>query len=417
MNAEVIAVGTELLLGNVTNTNAKDVSQMLSEIGINVYYHTVVGDNPVRLRDAVEIARGRADIIITTGGLGPTYDDLTKQTLAECFGKSLMMDEEIAEGLRTYFRKRYPNDVFPENNLQQAMIPDGATVLENDCGTAPGCVFEVDGTHVLMLPGPPRECLAMFRGYAMPYLRALSNSVLASHNIHIFGMGESAVEEELRDMMLRMSNPTLAPYAKIGEVMLRVTAKADSSDECEALMRPVLEKTQQTLGDVVYGIDVVNLERVVVDLLRGAGLSISVAESCTGGLLSKRLTDVPGASDVYMGSVVTYSNESKERLLGIPIKLINEYGAVSEEVAKAMASSVKECLSTDIGIGITGVAGPGGGTTEKPVGTVYVGVATPEGLHCKKLSLRPDREIARFMATNHALDLVRRYIQQLPMSC
>ena len=415
MNAEIIAVGTELLLGNVTNTNARDISEMLSEIGINVYYHTVVGDNPGRLRDAVALARGRADIIVTTGGLGPTYDDLTKQTLAECFGKTLVMDEEIAEGLRAYFRGRYPDDAFPENNLQQAMIPEGATVLENDCGTAPGCAFEVDGTHVLMLPGPPRECLAMFRGCAMPYLRALSNSMLASHNIHIFGMGESAVEEKLRDMMMSMTNPTLAPYAKIGEVVLRVTAKADSEAMCEALMQPVLEKTQEILGDAIYGIDVVNLERMVIDLLQEAGLTISIAESCTGGLLSKRLTDVPGASDVYTSSVVTYSNESKERLLGIPMAVINEHGAVSEEVAKAMANGAKERLGTDIGIGITGIAGPSGGTPEKPVGTVYVGIATPEGMHCKKLTLRPDREIVRFMATNHALDLVRRYIQRLPM--
>ena len=246
--AEIISVGTELLLGNIANTDARDISQMLSEIGINVYFHTVVGDNPERLKDAVKIARSRADIIITTGGLGPTYDDLTKQTLAESFGKKLIFDEKEAEEIRTYFSQRLHSHAMTDNNYQQALLPEGCVPFHNACGTAPGCAFEADGVHVLMLPGPPRECISMFENCAMPYLRNLSDEEILSHNIHIFGMGESLVEDKLRPLMLKLSNPTLAPYAKEGEVRLRVTAKGKSAQECEDLMAPVIEQVRSVIG-------------------------------------------------------------------------------------------------------------------------------------------------------------------------
>ena len=253
--AEIIGVGTEILLGNIANTDAQDISRSLSEIGINVYFHTVVGDNPERLKQAVAIARERADIIITTGGLGPTYDDLTKQTLAEAFGKKLVFHEEEAQKIRDFFKTRLKNMEMTENNLQQAYLPEDCTIFHNGVGTAPGCAFEDGGTHVLMLPGPPRECRAMVKSCVLPYLTALSDAQIYSHNIHVFGMGESSVESRLRDMMTSMENPTLAPYAKDSEVLLRLTAKARSKDEAEAMMSPVLDKVRDILGDIIYGVD------------------------------------------------------------------------------------------------------------------------------------------------------------------
>jgi len=409
--AEIIGVGTEILLGNTINTDARDVSEGLSTLGINVYYHTVVGDNPQRLRDAVEIARSRADIIITTGGLGPTYDDLTKQTLAECFGKTLVLDEAVADSIRSYFEKRTPGIPMPENNLQQAMLPEGCTILHNNMGSAPGCAFEDSGKHVIMLPGPPGECNAMFNDSAVPYLKKLSDSEIFSVNIRIFGMGESAVEQQLREMMQGMSNPTLAPYAKSGEVMLRLTAKAASKEESEALMRPVLEQVKDILGDVIYSTDKNSLEETVLDLLGKQNLTLSTAESCTGGLLSKRLTDVPGSSCVYMGGGVTYSNHAKTELLGVPPELIATHGAVSEPVARAMAQGIKNRLNTDFGIGITGIAGPDSDGSQKSVGTVFLALATPGETLCKPLNIDADRQRVRLMSVNYALDLIRRFIE------
>jgi len=411
LNAELIAVGTELLLGNVVNTNARDLSEWLSELGVNVYYHTVVGDNPERLRQAVEIARGRADIIITTGGLGPTYDDLTKETLAACFGKALIYYEAEGERLRAYFARRLPGVDMPENNLRQAYLPEGCTVLNNDCGTAPGCAFYAEGKHVIMLPGPPRECRAMFQNVVAPYLEGLSDAEIVSHTIHIFGMGESEVETRLQGLMQGLTNPSLAPYAKIGEVTLRLTAKAESRGEAERIMAPVLREVQETLGQVIYGVDVGSLEACVLRLLLDRGKTIAAAESCTGGLLSKRLTDLPGASEAFQGGVVAYANEIKTELLGVPVALIAAHGAVSEPVARMMAEGVRIRLGADFGVGITGIAGPDGGTEEKPVGTVFVALATEAQTYVRSLQLGTDRGRVRIMAAHHALDMVRRQLK------
>lgn len=413
---EIIGVGTELLLGNTVNTDARDISEGLSELGINVYFHTVVGDNPERLRDAVAIAKTRADIIITTGGLGPTYDDLTKQVLAECFGKELVCDQETVDSINEYFRRRHTHSggVMPQNNLQQAMLPEGCTILRNDWGTAPGCAFEAEGKHVLMLPGPPRECREMFKNCAMPYLRSLSDAEILSHNIHIFGRGESSVELQLRDMMQSLTNPTLAPYAKSGEVMLRLTAKAQNCVEAEALMTPVLEEVKRELGDVIYAIDGISLEDTVIKLLTERGVTLATAESCTGGLLAKRLTDIPGASAVYLGGVSAYSNAAKCLFLGVDSGLIDTHGAVSAPVASAMAEGVASKLGTDIGVGITGIAGPGSDGTDKAVGTVYVAMKTGEKTYCRELSLGNDRARNRLMAANYALDMMRRFLTGKP---
>ena len=409
--AEIISVGTELLLGNITNTDARDISQILSELGINVYYHTVVGDNPERLKSAIDVAKKRADILITTGGLGPTYDDLTKQTLAEAFGKKLLFDEKEAEEIRQYFSESLHKAQFTDNNYQQALLPEGCTVFHNCCGTAPGCAFTGEGgVRVIMLPGPPKECLSMFENCAVPYLKALSDSGIYSHNFYIFGKGESEVEDQLRPLMLRLKNPTLAPYAKEGEVRLRLTAKAKSAEEAEALMQPVLKEVGDALGDIVYSIDVETLERTVLGLLKEKGMTLAAAESCTGGLVSKRLTDIPGASASFLGGAVTYSNEAKAALLDVNPEDIERCGAVSETIAVQMADGVRKVLGSDIGIGITGIAGPATDGVCDEVGTVYAALSAKDRTVCKLLHLGNDRSRVRTTAANHALDMVRRYL-------
>ena len=413
LTAEIIAVGTELLLGNTVNTDAQDVSLLLSELGINVFFHTVVGDNPDRLKQAVEIAKSRADIIITTGGLGPTYDDLTKQTLAEAFGKKLIFNEAVAEQIREFFKKRLHNMEMTENNLRQAELPEGCVIFDNGVGTAPGCAFEAEGKHVLMLPGPPRECRAMLKNCGAPYLKKLSESEIHSHNIHIFGLGESAVEEKLRGIMETLHNPTLAPYAKDGEVMLRLTAKANSKEEADELMAPVLAQVRETLGDIIYGVDTGSLENTVAELLAEQGLTLSTAESCTGGLISKRLTDIPGASKFFLGGVVAYSVRSKIELLRIDPELINVKGAVSREVALAMADGARERLCADIGVGITGIAGPESDVSGLEPGTVFAALTTKDASFCSDLHLFHDRERIRISGSSHALDMVRRFLTKL----
>lgn len=407
-DTEIISVGTELLLGHVTNTDARDISEMLSKIGINVKYHTVVGDNPERLRKCVETAKSRADIIITTGGLGPTCDDLTKQILAEAFGLRLVENKAEREGLYDYIRY---GKKFTDNNFTQAMLPEGCTVFHNNCGTAPGCGFEKDGKIVVMIPGPPKECNAMFRESALPYLRKLSEELIVSHSVRIFGLGESSVDDIFAEEMNRMTNPTMAPYAKECDCLLQITAKAKSVDEAEKMIAPVMEHVMQRLGDVVYGVDVECIEESVIKLLREKNMTFSAAESCTGGELAKRFTDMPGASAFFKGGVVTYTNEAKAKLLGIDPALIEEKGAVSYEVAKAMAENVRALLGTDIGVGVTGLAGPDGDGVHE-VGTVFASLAVEGETFVKELHMGAmrTRSFIRRMAGNHIYDMMRRWL-------
>ncbi|MDR0818204.1 MAG: competence/damage-inducible protein A [Oscillospiraceae bacterium] len=403
MNAELIAVGTELLLGGTANLDAQIISEKLSELGINVYYHTVVGDNDARVKAAVEIAKSRADIIITTGGLGPTYDDMTKQTVAAAFGKELVRFADEEKRLRDWFSA--PGYKFTENNLRQADFPEGCTILANPIGTAPGCAFESGGKHVVMLPGPPRECSRMLYEQAVPYLKKISGvGEIVSRNIHIYGMGESAVEDKLRDYMLELTNPTLAPYAKTGEVQLRVTAKAATREEAEKMMTPVIERVKAVLGDVIYGIDVKSLENAALLALKAKNLTLSSAESVTGGLIAKRLTDIPGSSAVFKGGVVSYSDEAKIALLGVSADTLDKYGAVSSETAREMALGAKAKLGTDFAVATTGNAGPDG----EPLGLVYVAIATPDGnADVRELKMGHwDRDRIRTMAAHQAFDLV-----------
>ena len=412
---ELLCVGTELLLGNILNTDARDLSRELTALGLNVRYHSVVGDNPERLRAAVEVARGRADVIITTGGLGPTCDDLTKQTLAEAFGKKLVFHPECAETIRAFFARM--GRKMTDNNLQQAYLPEGCTILDNAWGTAPGCAFESGGKRVVMLPGPPRECLPMFRERAMPWLAALSEGVIRSRTLRVFGMGESEVESLLRDRMNALTNPTLAPYAKEGEVELRITAKAASPEEAAALIAPVEAEVRALLGRKVYGADVSGLEQVVLDGLKARGLTMGTAESCTGGLIAKRMTDLPGSSAVLKGGVVSYTNEVKAGVLGVPQALLDEKGAVCAEVAEQMARGARRALGCDLAVSVTGVAGPDSDDRGNPVGLVYAALAAPDGVQVKELHLAravEGRFWVRTMAANHALDTIRRWLEDHP---
>ena len=413
--AEIIAVGTELLLGNIVNTNAQDISQALSAVGVNVFWHTVVGDNPQRLKEALEIARKRADIIITTGGLGPTYDDLTKQTICETFGKTLVLHEDILETIRLFF-ERNAHIKMPENNRQQAEFPPDCVVFDNPVGTAPGCAFESEGVHVLMMPGPPFEMLTMLRRCAVPYLRSISNEVILSHDIMTFGLGESPMEELLRDKMQSMENPSLATYAKPSEVRLRATAKANSVEEAEAMLSPVVEEITAFLGDYVYGVDVPGLEDVCFQLLKEKGWTMATAESCTGGRIAERMTALPGVSAVYRGGVVSYWSSMKQEVLGVPQEILDTYGPVSEECARAMAEGARTITGADIAVSVTGVAGPDPDERGVPVGIAYIGLATPDGTFCRPIDLgKRRRDRIQDLATNHAFDVVRRYLTGLPV--
>ena len=412
-NTEIISVGTELLLGHVTNTDARDISELLSKIGINVLYHTVVGDNPQRLRQCVETAKERADIIITTGGLGPTCDDLTKQILAEAFGLELVADKAEMEGLYDYINR---GRILTENNYSQGMLPQGCTVFHNLWGTAPGCAFEAEGKTVIMMPGPPNECVPMFKAYGLPYLQKLSGEHIVSHTVDIFGMGESTVDSIFAEEMNAMINPSMAPYAKECDCLLKITAKAESMEAAEAMIAPVLKEVREKLGDAVYGMDVESMEEALIKLMEEKPMSFAAAESCTGGYIAKRFTDLPGASRFFKGGMVTYTNEAKAALLGIDPALIEEKGAVSHEVARAMAENCRRILKSDAGIGVTGLAGPDGDGVNE-VGTVFVAMAVEGCTYVKELHMGDyhTRSYIRRMAGNHAFDMLRRYLSGLPV--
>lgn len=413
--AEILAVGTELLLGNIANTNAQTISQSLSALGINVFWHTVVGDNPARLRQAVDTARRRADILIITGGLGPTYDDLTKETVCAAFGKALEFHPDILEDIRDFYEKNLHTPM-PDNNRQQAELPEGCVVFDNPVGTAPGCAFEADGVHVLMLPGPPHEMVTMLRRCAEPYLRGLSREIIVSHDIMTFGLGESYVDQLLHEKMAHMENPSLATYAKPCEVRLRATAKAETAQAAEEMLAPVVDEVKALLGPYVYGVDVTGLEAVCSALLLERGLTLATAESCTGGLIARRITALPGASRVYRGGVVSYWTEVKAAVLGVPQEILDAHGAVSEETARAMAEGARRITGADIAVSVTGVAGPDPDERGNPVGLVFIGLATPEGTFCRRTeSGRRTRDRIQDLSANHALDMVRRYLTGLKL--
>lgn len=409
-NAELIAVGTEIILGDIVNTHSQYLSQKLAELGINVFYHTSVGDNPGRLRFTIEQAIGRSDIVILSGGLGPTEDDLTKETVCDVLRIPLHQDTEALERMTAFF-KRIGREM-TQNNIKQSMVPDGCKVFQNDRGTAPGMAVEKDGKIVVLLPGPPSELIPMFEEQAYPYLAGFSDAVLVSRSFRCFGVGESLVEVKL-GRMLDGVNPTVALYAKQNEVLIRITAKADTRETAGAMLQPVVDEMYAILGDTVYGENVDSLEQVVVPMLKECGLKLATAESCTGGLLAQRITSIPGSSEVFEYGAVTYANHVKEELLGVPAELLERYGAVSEQVAATMSEGVLLRSGADIGVGITGIAGPGGGSEQKPVGTVYISVAVKGGKTWTKhfqfgYGRSNERESIRNASAMNALDMVRR---------
>lgn len=409
MNFEILSVGTELLLGQIVNTNARDISQMLSELGMNVYYTTVVGDNPGRLKDALETAASRADGVILTGGLGPTKDDLTKETVAEYCGLSCVMHQESKRRLVERFQKM--NRPMPESNWKQAEMPEGSIVLDNDNGTAPGAIVEYQGKVFIMLPGPPREMVPMLRDKVRPYLEQKADCVIHSRTLKVFGVGESAAEEQLKELIERQENPTIAPYAKTGEMELRLTAKADSVEEAETMLTPLDKDVRKILGDFVYAEgETATLQQTVVELLKQKKKTVSTAESCTGGLVAKKLTDVAGASNVFHCGFITYSNEKKEDLLGVSHETLMQFGAVSRETALEMSLGARLKSGADVGVSMTGIAGPGGGTQEKPVGLVYISISAENFHQAYCLQLAGDREMVRERTSLYVLDMIRRYL-------
>ena len=414
MNAEIISVGTELLLGQVVNLDTAIVAQELSGLGINLLYSAVVGDNVERLKHAVDTAISRSDLLIMTGGLGPTTDDLTKETTAACAGKKLKLHQPSLDRIQNYFNERHVS----ENQEKQAWLPEGCTVFQNDNGTAPGCAFQAEnGCTVIMLPGPPSELTPMLHNYVVPFLKKEQEYVIVSHNVHIYGRGEAPVAQMLDDLM-DGENPTLAPYAKEGECYMRVTAKAHSEEEADRMCQPLIQEIKRRVGDFVYSVDVETLEELVVSLLKAKGKKLATAESCTGGLLSKRITDVPGSSEVFDMGCVTYANQAKEDLLSVSHETLEKYGAVSPETAREMAEGIVRRSGSDLGIGITGIAGPDGGTAEKPVGLIYI--ALSDGEHTWVTQRSPigrtkSREWHRHCAASQALDMVRRWLEGLPV--
>ena len=407
--AEILCVGTELLLGDIVNTNAAFLSKRLASLGISVYHQAVIGDHPERLRRALADAfeghgRPAADLVILSGGLGPTYDDLTKDTVASYFGRSMFLHEESLTAIRDFFTRT--GRIMTPNNEKQAMMPEGCVVFPNHYGTAPALALG-DGTRTaIMLPGPPAELIPIFDELVVPFLREHTEGVLISRNIHIMGLGESAVESILYDVMVSAQNPTVAPYCKSGEVRLRVTARAKDEAEAMALCDDMISRIRQNpeIDPYVYGIDCDNIETALVRLLTERGLTLATAESCTGGMIGQRITGVSGASAVYCGGLVTYTNDAKIRQLGVSPATISAHTEVSAETACEMATGVREKLGTDIGISTTGYAGPTGGTAENPVGTVFVAVATPDEVNAYRLYFpRKSREYVREAAASRVM--------------
>ena len=397
MKAEIFSIGTEILLGEILDSNAKYIAGELANMGIDVFYKTSVGDNENRILDAIDIAYKRVDIIISTGGLGPTDDDLTKETFAKYFKKDLITDEKSLENLKSYF----VNKQMPLSNLKQADMPEGCIVLLNENGTAPGCFIEENGKIAIILPGPPKECIPMFNKQVKPILKKFTNKVLVSKNLNLCGIGESDASEIIRDLMLTSKNPTIAPYANNNEMRFRITSSGKTKEEAINISKPVIEKLYTIFKDYIYGEDDDTMESVIVDKLIKKDSTISVAESCTGGLLASTIINVPSASKVFLNGVISYSNESKIYELNVNKEDLEKYGAVSEKVAIQMAEGIREKSNTSIGVSTTGIAGPGGGTDEKPVGLVYIAIAIKgKETICKKLMLKGDRQKVREKTVN-----------------
>lgn len=407
IKCEVLSIGTELLMGQIVNTDAQYISKRLPECGLGVFYHSVIGDNPGRIKEALKIALQRSDVVITTGGLGPTQDDLTKEIVAEFLGLKLVLDEKSKERIRSYFQDK--GRILVESNFRQAYFPEGCKIIENDMGTAPGCIVEKDNKVIVMLPGPPKELIPMF-DKVIDYFKERTQVRLISRFLRIVGIGESLVEQKIFDLVSSQTNPTLATYAKDGIVTIRVTASNEGGQDPETLVNDMVDKICEILGEDVYTVDNEELEFTVFKLLKEKKLKIATAESCSGGVLAELLTSIPGSSEVFLCGAVTYSEESKISLLSVNRETIESFGAVSKETAYEMAEGICKKIGSDVGVSITGYAGPTAEKDNKNVGLVYIGVCYRGKTVVKEFNLFGNRDRIRTMSAVSALDMVRRII-------
>ena len=407
MVVELVCVGTELLLGNIVNTNAAFLARQCAMLGLSMYHQSVVGDNEERLKETIRTALDRSDIVILCGGLGPTQDDLTKETAAAVMGFPLVEDAHSKERIEEYF-KNSPFKIITDNNWKQALVPEGCIVIDNHNGTAPGIIMEKDGKSMILLPGPPNELIPMFHQDIFPYLNRLQPETIYSVMVILCGVGESLVETEILDLIEAQENPTIATYAKTGEVHLRVTARASDEKEARKLVKPMLKELKKRFGSHIYATDeATTLEESIVALLNEKNLTLTTAESCTGGMLSARLTNVSGVSEVFKQGFVAYSNRAKRKLLDVKKNTLKTYGAVSEKTAKEMAKNGAFITGSDICVSITGLAGPDGGTETTPVGLVYIACAYQNELRIREFHFKGNRQKIRELSTVNALTLLR----------
>jgi len=413
LKAEILAVGTELLMGQIVNTNAQYLSSRLPQVDVGVYYHSVVGDNPERLKESLELALGRCDVVITTGGLGPTQDDLTKETISQVCGRKLVLHSESLEAMKAFFGKL--GREMTQNNEKQAYMPENSIILKNNNGTAPGCIIEQGEKIIIMLPGPPSEMNPMFEDFVYPYFKKRSSYTIESRYLRVFGIGESALETKILDLIDRQTNPTIATYAKEGEVTIRVSARTAKGQNPQVLLQPVVEEIGRRIGNCLYSQENLTLDQVAAKLLLKNNITLAAAESCTGGLISQMLTDIPGISAVFMGGAITYSNDAKEEYLGVRHETLLQYGAVSRQTAGEMAEGVRSRLKTDMGVSVTGIAGPGGGTAEKPVGLVYIALSSEKGTFARELRLFGNRSRIRTVTALNVFDMIRRHVSGIEL--
>ena len=409
MKTAILSIGTELLFGQITNTNTVYLSQKLNMLGYDVMYHYTVGDNPERVRDMIRLAFQDCDLVITTGGLGPTQDDLTKEMVCQVMGDELVMMDEVMSELESYFEKL--GRPMTENNKKQAYVPSRAEGFINHEGSAPGFALEKDGKYVICMPGPPREMTSMFEDSVMPYLQSMSEDVIYYRMLRAFGIGESALETKLLDLIDDQTDPTLATYAKEGECSLRIASKRKTEAEAREAVDEMVEKVKERVGEFIYSCDDEELVQVVCRKLMEKGLTLSSAESCTGGKFAAAVTDIPGISAVFQRGLVTYSNQAKMDELGVKAETLEKYGAVSEETAMEMVEGLRRVSGSDVCVSVTGIAGPGGGSDAKPVGLVYIGFVYGDKKLCRKLQTGDDsRQWNRQYSLLSMLDIINKNI-------
>jgi nicotinamide-nucleotide amidase len=413
MIVEIVATGTELLLGQINNTNTTFLSQRLNQLGFDVLFHSTVGDNKIRMAQVLQNALQRSDIIITSGGLGPTLGDITKEVTAELLNLPLVLDKDSVIHMEGFFAKR--QIPMPDNNLRQAMVPEGALVIRNERGTAPGVILENNKKIIIHLPGPPHELEGMFEDAIIPYLKAHfdSQGVIVSKILHTYGIGESSLEEKIREFIISQSNPTIALLARQGEIIVRLTAKDNNEDQAKQLIDKLESKLRQHIADYIWGLDNDTIEANIGKLLTEKRLTIALAESCTGGLITSRITDISGSSAYLMGSIVCYTNQIKTDFVGVTSQILIDYGAVSQETASLMATGIRHKFATNIGMGITGIAGPTGATPTKPVGTVFIAIDGPAGIQCQRYTFNGQRTDIKYRISQAALHMLRQYTLSL----